>query len=277
MNPRLEWTVPLVVGLVSGVGLYALAAGSDGGTDDAEHDVDGDSSPTTAEPPQPIVLPFRDSWGNPDAATTHVVLAPLGKAAAMARLNESLQRPDGARPDAWGGTLEWQGDRLALFTNPNIYPGCREEPAGSGVQVCHDETGSFGGWSLPRTHALADGDLQPRLLQAGHNATRATAFVFDEVGLLVASNAPSNETARFTKHPDYLRLPSSAWYLGANATAPNGTARLPSFAQPLVDRVMGQLDGLPVGGVASTRSNAYVALYGSLFVTIRVDELVYAP
>lgn len=270
MNPRLEWAVPLVVGLAFGVGLYALAANGDDGPGGGDGPATGASSPSpTPEPPQPILLPFAESWGRPGGNATHILLAPLGRAALLDYLNDTGTQPF--------GTFGWQGDRVALYTQNNAYTGCQEAPVGSGQRICSDPVWVFGRWVLPRTQAVPNNDTGPRLLHGGYNATKVTAFVFDEQARLLASNADAGDIARFTKHPDYLRLQETAWYLGDNAAAPNGTARLPSFAQPLVDRAMGQLDGLPVGGVASTRSNAYVALYGSLFVTVRVDELVYAP
>jgi hypothetical protein len=248
-----EWLVPLVLGTVVAVGLYALpehgkqGQPSDGGSTTA-------SSSSGPAPVPDVLLPFAGATAVENRSTTFLVLAPHGKAAALAAVNRSTG-PLGA--------FEWQSDKVALY-------GFEGAPSS-----CCAGRSYADGWPLPRVDVVPADSPGPRLLHDGYNATRVTAYVVDEAGLLLASNA--NDTARFVKHDDYLRLQSSAWYLGKNATAPNGTARLPGFAQPLVDRAMDQLDGLPVGGVASTRSNAYVALYGSLFVTIRVDELVYAP
>lgn len=270
MNPRLEWAVPLAAGLIAGLALWGLAgSGSDGGHGGAEGSHPEGAS-TTAEPPQPILLPFDGSVGAPGEDTTFLLLAPLGRAAAEARVNRSAAGGDAGFPDQ----TAWQGDKVALYTAPNLFAGCQDSD-GDGQAICSDPMWVFGDWPLPKARALPDGDAGPRLLHGGHNATRVTAYVVDEAGLLLASNA--NDTARFRQHGDFVRLPSTAWYLGGNATAPNGTSALPGFAKPLVDRVRPQLDGLPVGGVASVRSNAYAALYGSLFVTVRVESLVHAP
>lgn len=273
MSGAKEWAVPIVLGLVVGLGLWALVDTSPAEDDPATDGGHGTSqSGTTSQGPQPIVLPFAESWGEPGRNTTHLLLAPLGRAAAE-------QRIAAAHLGGFGGSLDWMGaePKLALYSHVNVYTGCQPVSPGSNHSICSDPAWVFGDWPYPRTQAVRNDDTGPRLLHGGYNATRATAYVFDEAGLLLASNAPANETARFTKHGDYTRLPSTAWYLGANQTAPPGTQHLPSFAKPLVDRVRPELDGLPEGGVASVRSNAYAALYGSLFVTVRVDDLVHAP
>lgn len=259
MKPQ-EWAIPLAVGLVFGLGLWALTAGSDGDAPDNGHATTASAS-STSQAPQPILLPFQDGRGHPGTHLTFLVLTPLGKAAALADLNDSA---------AQGATLAWQGDRVALHSQEVF--ACPQPPPGQAISC--DPAWASGRWPLPRTSV---GDEAPSLFRDGHNATQVTAYVFDEAGLLLASNAPTNETARFRLHGDFIRLPTTAWYLGANDTAPPGTAFLPGLAKPLVDKVRPDLDGLPVGGVASTRSNAYVSLYGSLFVTVRVDALVLAP
>ena len=48
-------------------------------------------------------------------------------------------------------------------------------------------------------------------------------------------------------------------------------------AGALLAHMMPLLHGLPVGGVASIQTNAAVVVYGTLFVTVRVDGLVQAP
>lgn len=255
MNPRLEWAVPVAAGLITGLALWGLTAGSEG---DGHDDGTGHSDTGTAtEAPPALLVPFDFGIGVDGEALTFTILAPQGKAAALAEANAT-----GA-----GGTasrLVWQGDRVAFLDVPVMV--CE---APSSAMSCDSAVGG------PRPFPLTVAGGAPFLFRDGHNATRVTAYVFDEAGLLLASNA--NDTARHTLHDDFVRLPSTAWYLGANATAPNGTSHLPGFAKPLVDRVRPQLDGLPVGGVASVRSNAYAALYGSLFVTVRVDALVLAP
>jgi hypothetical protein len=256
-----EWAIPLAVGLVAGVGLWALTAGPDGGGDGSHDGGHGSETGTsTTEPVPDLLLPFAEGRGPEGRELTFLVLAPHGKAAAMAEANRSSASE--------AQRLVWQGDRVALYAT--TVPACPDAESGQGVSC--DPPWAFEPWAFPKATEGGDGQ---QLLRGGHNATRVTAYVFDEAGELLASNA--NDTARYTLHDDFVRLPSTAWYLGANATAPNGTSHLPGFAKPLVDRVRPQLDGLPVGGVASVRSNAYAALYGSLFVTVRVDSLVLAP
>lgn len=128
----------------------------------------------------------------------------------------------------------------------------------------------------PTIHHHAPADA-PLFGADGNNATRVTCYVFDETGTLVASNADAANRSRFRGGANAQDLPDSLWYLGANDTAPPGTERLPGMAAALVGRLMPQLEGLPVGGVASDSSNALVALYGTLFVTVQVDEIVQAP
>lgn len=272
-----EWAVPLVLGLVAAGGLWALVAGSDGGDDGGDGPAvePGSTTAPTTGAPSPLLLPFRDSWGVDGRTTSHLFIAPSGRAAAEAHINASGDRD--FAPGAW----TWQGERVALYSGRNLFAGCQESPPGSGQRICSDPAwvtdSQPPSWPFPRTYALPANDTGPRLFEAGYNATKVTAFVFDEAGELLASNAAADQVAQFAKREDYVRLPTTAWYLGANGTAPNGTAHLPGFAQPLVDKVRPELGGLPERGVASTRSNAYVALYGTLFVTIRVDELVHAP
>jgi hypothetical protein len=117
----------------------------------------------------------------------------------------------------------------------------------------------------------------PRLGVGGYNATVATAYVFDQDGALLASNAPDAAQARFTKGADFHQLPGGAWYVGDNDTPPAGTIDPPPLAGAIVARLLPQLEGLPEGGVASSTSNAFVALYGTLFITVRIDHLVHAP
>ena len=265
-----EWAIPVLLGLAVGIGLWAAVPEADQATDDHGGNGSTSASGTTSQAPQALLLPFAESWGPPGGNTTHLLLAPLGRAAAE-------QRIAAANLGGYGGSLSWQGaePRLAFYTHANVFTGCQPTAPGSNQSICSDPVWVFGDWPFPRTQAIRNDDTGPRLLEDGYNATRVTAYVFDEAGLLLASNA--NDTARFSKHGDYARLPATAWYLGANGTAPDGTSHLPGFAKPLVDRVRPELDGLPVGGVATVRSNAYVSLYGTLFVTVRVDQLVHAP
>ena len=117
----------------------------------------------------------------------------------------------------------------------------------------------------------------PRFGMDGYNATRVTAYIFDEHGVLVASNADASNRSRFADGGDAQDLPDTVWYLGANESAPAGTEVLPAWGQAIASRLVPSLQGQPVGGVATTSSNALVALYGTLFITVQVDELVQAP
>jgi hypothetical protein len=117
----------------------------------------------------------------------------------------------------------------------------------------------------------------PFLGQAGYNATRVTVHVFNADGELVASNGNASEQARLKGRYTPEQLPGGVWYLGANATAPEGTQPLPAAARALLPQLRALLQGLPVGGVATTQTDALRALFGTLYVTAQVDELVHAP
>jgi hypothetical protein len=255
MSDWRAWAVPLLAGLVTAGGLWMVAPG-----ESAHHAPDSDHGLTvpaaTTSPAPAVLLPFPGAHAFANQPTTFLVLAPRGAAAALAEVNRSTGPL---------GEFSWQSDRVALYRVAGApYPCCAEHPdAGEGP--------------LPLVTVLDPEGPGPRLLQDGYNATRVTAFVFDEAGLLLASNAPGVDLLRYPLHGDFIRLPTVAWYLGGNGTAPNGTVALPGFAKPLLDRVLPQLDGLPEGGVATARSNAYVSLFGTLFVTVRIDALVLAP
>lgn len=122
--------------------------------------------------------------------------------------------------------------------------------------------------------ALVDG---PRLGWGGYNGTRVTVHAFDARGELVFSNGDEAEQARLTRTLTPTQLPTGVWYLGANATAPPGTQKPPLAAQAFLPQVRHLIEGLPVGGVATTQTDALATWYGTLFVTLRVDELVHAP
>lgn len=241
-----EWVLPIVLGVLTAIGLGLLP------------------QPRHAPAPvtnDPIAFPFRDSFGPLEANTTFIVLAPHGKSAFLARLNET---GDSGQASA----LEWKGQTLALYTEPNLYAGCYH-------QVCSDPTWVFGSYPLPRARGLHDEEMGHRLGIDGYNATRVTAYVFDSTGALFATNA--DDAAAFAGGADARRLPGGAWYLGDNATAPDGTQAVPPLAGALMAKMLPLLHGLPVGGVASMQTNAAVVLYGTLFVTVRIDALVQAP
>lgn len=147
------------------------------------------------------------------------------------------------------------------------------------VAVQHSSDHAFdcgGPWPCNPPHEVADFDT-PRLFIDGYNATRVTAHVFDEAGRLIASNAPAEDRARFLDGAMAQDLPEGVWYLGAQSPAPNGTSPPPALAAAFVNALRPSLMGLPEGGVATTQSNAFVAIYGTLFATVRVDDLVHAP
>lgn len=131
-------------------------------------------------------------------------------------------------------------------------------------------------WPCGPTHEVANPD-EPRLGVAGFNATRFTVHAFTDDGALVASNAPEEIRARFYRGDRAEVLPQALWYIGANQTRPEGTSRLPAAAGPLLATLLPQLQGLPEGGVASTQTTRLNWLYGTLYVTVRLDDLVYAP
>jgi hypothetical protein len=259
------WGVALAIGLVGGALLWAVQPDPAGGGSDSDGLTSHGLTTTGAQDvPPPLRFPFSAALGDPSQATTFVVLAPRGNVS-------GVRSAFLAFPDIPTDHYVWQSPYLALATESNNATGCWMDAKAVRV-LCPG--GMFQDRFLVAS-APPTNDTGARLLHEGYNATKVTAYIFDEEGLLLASNA--NDTARFELHGDFIRLPSAAWYLGDNGTAPPGTTFLPGLAKPLVDKVRPELDGLPVGGVASTRSNAYVNYYGSLFVTVRIDSLVHAP
>lgn len=128
-------------------------------------------------------------------------------------------------------------------------------------------------WPCGPTHDVAPPD-EARLGLGGFNATRLTVHAFAEDGALVASNAPEEIRAQFLRGDRAEVLPQALWYLGGNETLPAGTGRLPSVAAPLLATLWPQMHGMPEGGVATTQTNRLSWLYGTLYVTVRIDELV---
>jgi hypothetical protein len=126
------------------------------------------------------------------------------------------------------------------------------------------------------THEVAAPE-EPRLAVGGYNATRVTVHVFDADAELVFSNGNASEQARLTRTLTPEQLPRGTWYLGANATAPPGTQQPPPAARAFLTQARTLIDGLPVGGVATTQTDALAAWYGTLYITLRVDQLVLAP
>ena len=247
-----EWLVPIVLGLVVAAGLWALPQGDHEETEGHGAAPGTSTSATTPRPQHDTVLVFTEP---PRTFTGEATVALVSRS-----INGTLTPFPLHIRDA----ITWMGGHVGFLAVSNA---TRDDGWMADAAACDCTSGAT-------DPEMATPD-ERRLFHDGHNATKVTAYVFDEAGHLLASNA--NDTARFAKRDDYTRLPSTTWYLGANGTAPNGTSHLPGFAQPLVDRVRPQLDGLPEGGIASRRDNSYAFLYGTLFVTIRVDELVYAP
>jgi hypothetical protein len=257
-----DWAVPVALGLLVATGLWV--ASPDGpGTGTSE----GGTPGTTTHPASTLLLtPFTTSWGASGTNATFLVVAPKGQQAAEEGLN--------ATGLAWASPrLDWTGGnpakgvehRLAFYSIGHSAGGC----VGGNATVCVPD-----GWPLPLANATHD--AAPRFGMAGYNATRATIYVFDSRGLLAATNDAPGNWSRFGGAP--TTLDSALWYLGANATAPNGTEAVPSFAEALLPQLRPVLQGLEVGGVASARSNAYAGFgLGTLFITARIDELAYAP
>ncbi|MEA3136554.1 MAG: hypothetical protein QOC71_835 [Thermoplasmata archaeon] len=262
-----EWSIALALGLVVAAALWAMPHGGPGSGGDGDGGPTVTGAASSSSGPKPFfTFPFDGSAGPVGGETSFLVLAPQGRAAAERHLNDT------GLHDQTVGDLDWVNDRLAYFTPRNAQQGCFQV---NGSMACSDPVWAFHAWPLPKAIAVQDASLGPRLGIDGYNATRATIYVFDERGLLAATNdAPANHT-RFPGSP--TTMDSATWYIGGNATAPNGTQKPPSFAAPLVQKLRPLMEGLPVGGVASTQSNAYVSLYGTLFITIRIDSLSYAP
>jgi len=165
---------------------------------------------------------------------------------------------DDPMPTGRSGNTDWRSPHVAMQDSLPVLVLCTSQvPCG-------------------QTHVVAD-PAQPRLGAAGFNATRVTVHVFDAQGELVFSNGDEAEQARLVRRHQPEQLPDGVWYLGANETAPDGTRRLPAAAAAFLDGVRPLLDGLPEGGVASVETEALRTWYGTLYVTLRVDELVHAP
>lgn len=263
-----EWAIPVALGLVVAAGLWVLPDGHGDDPDDGSGPTSSGSSGASSSGPNALFLaPFAESRGEEGEETAFLVVTPRGRVAAQAELNET---------GIWNFTaedLDWVNDRVAYYEPENVAVGCH--PQEDGATACADPYWAFFPWPLPKAIARPEGELGPRLGLDGYNATRATIYVFDERGLLAATNDEESNHTRFPGAPTTME--PAVWYIGANGTAPEGTQKPPSFAAPLVQKLRPLMEGLPVGGVASTQSNAYVSLYGTLFITIRIDELVHAP
>lgn len=249
-----DWLVPLVVGGLGFAGLYALPGPA--------HLADEADGPA-------FEFPFRDiavSGTTPDGYRV------------LATLHPAITAPDEC-PVAHGsgmkGNLHLDGVQVQATC---LGPGLAALPLGEWTAV------AVGDWpSGPGADAVAEvvevrqAPPGPRLGLAGYNGTRVTVHVFDGAGELIASNGNASEQARLVRTYSAEQLPTGVWYLGAAPAAPPGTQPLPFAARALLPQLRPLLEGLPVGGVATTQTDALAGLYGRLYVTAQVDELVHAP
>ncbi|MHB1261388.1 MAG: hypothetical protein ACYC2H_06700 [Thermoplasmatota archaeon] len=264
-----EWAIPVALGLLAAAVLASVPSRKD------DLAVDGNDTllPVGQAPKSILLFPFTDGPVIVDEPAQILILStvdqPLGvrarndTVAPIVACQNLMVQPD---PPCEGYGVDWRTPRVG-FANTSDKPS-GEVPGHPGLVTC-DCAYVGPGW-----HERA-GPGSPRLGMDGYNATRATIYVFDERGLLAATNDAKENWTRFAGAPTTME--SAVWYIGANSTTPNGTEKPPSFAAPLVQKLRPLMEGLPVGGVASTQSNAYVSLYGTLFITARIDELAYAP
>lgn len=236
-----------------------------GGAGDGDGPGGSSSATGTSTPPPAVLNPFPTSWGLAGTNATFLVVAPDGQDAALEALNRSPSRPQAAQLD-WVGGNEARGveHRLAYYSTPHL--GC---PEGAPCPAAGDPG------LLPAALADANATQAPRFGVDGYNATRATVYVFDARGLLLFTNDAPGNWSEFQGPP--TEFAAEVWYLGEKGSAPNGTKPVPSFARSLLPQLRPALTGTPVGAVVSAQSNAYASFYGTVFITARIDELVYAP
>lgn len=250
-----EWLVPLLVGVAAFAGLSFLP----------------EPHASSGEHPEPaLVFPFTSINVTPQDLLVRGTL-PGAQVTLPVPLRPALAA--GAPCPALAGS-SFEGRLVTDFSLQLVCvgPGLAEVP----LRGFAEDT-SF---ADARGHSLAVHlvrDAGPRFGVDGYNATRLTVHVFDAAGELIASNAGPSEQARLTGTYAPEQLPSGLYYLGADATPPPGTEPLPRAARLLVGEMRPLLQGLPVGGVASTSSDALQALYGRLYITAQVDELAPAP
>lgn len=111
----------------------------------------------------------------------------------------------------------------------------------------------------------------PRFGVGGYNASRMTIYGFETDGDLIASNAG---VGPFDKATFYQKLTGGIWYLGKGET-PDGMEEVPKEAKAFVNQARAKLVGLPPGGVATT--TAKIDFVGTVYITVRLDALYYAP
>ncbi|MEK6985646.1 MAG: hypothetical protein AABX89_04615 [Candidatus Thermoplasmatota archaeon] len=109
----------------------------------------------------------------------------------------------------------------------------------------------------------------------GVEVAELTLYVFKTGDRLLASNAPANETARFTLDGDFQPLPPITLDLG-NGTKQPGTMRLPaslaSFAAPIRENLTGRASGDVVD--LTVTQHPWLDLLGPLRVVARIDRLL---
>lgn len=115
----------------------------------------------------------------------------------------------------------------------------------------------------------SDAPPGPRLGSRGNDTARLSIYVFDDEGLLLASNAAPADRARFSQAASYRTIPDAWWYLGSGPT-PAGTRLIPSVAAAALDACWPTLVLLPVGGVATCDADSPL---GHMFLTVRVEAL----
>lgn len=109
----------------------------------------------------------------------------------------------------------------------------------------------------------------------GVEAAELTLYVFKTGDRLLASNAPANETARFTLDGDFQNLPPITLDLG-NGTQRPGTLRLPASLGSFAGPIRENLTGRAVGDVVdlAVTEHPWLDLLGPLRVVARIDRLL---
>ena len=265
-----DWAAPLVAALVTFAGLLALP---DQGKD--EPAPEGDSTTTTSHnvTHADLLFPFKVIWvddpGSPSGTSTSTAPVSPFYSPGPTATTYALLRPVLGERDPCPMAHASRFERGMIIDTS--YPG---QCLGPGIARYSLPLGGASNGGSVLVAVAPDG---PRLGQDGYNATRVTLHAFNEAGELIASNGNASEQARLGGGHSPQQLPSGVWYLGANSTVPPGTQPLPATARTFLPQLRGLLTGLPVGGVATTQTDALRAFYGTLYVTAQVDELVHAP
>jgi len=235
------WAIPVGLGLLAaGAAWWAFssAGGKDGGSAEEEPD---------------LVWVFEEGPVAVDGPHAVLAIAPKGNGPGA----EVPETEGGERPD-----IGWETDFVGMAEADFHTLQCVRAP-------CPQPEGP---WVLRQ----ADEGAHQFGLE-GYNATRLTFYAFNTEGQVLASNAPDGELARFELSEDFAAVPNVAWYLGTAQEAPEGTTKPPASIRALLSEARPLLEGLPEGGVASAATDEYEWLYGTLYLTVRIDALVYAP